>query len=73
MDTKGQTKIALTTDSDYDLLFTKLAEEWEPTSFAQFEEKVKDTFSGKLDNNLEKWAKKLTLDREKLKDVFGKK
>jgi len=54
VDTKGQTKIALVADSDYELLFTKLAAEWAPATFSEFEEKVKETFKGKLDTNLEK-------------------
>ena len=72
IDTKGQVKVALHTDSDYEVLFTKLAEEWEPQTFSEFESKVKETFNGKLDSDLEKWSKKLTLDRNRLKDVFNK-
>ncbi len=67
----GSEKIALVTDADHDKLFCKLAEEWKPESYEAFEEKVKETFDGKLDKKLEKWAKHLTLDREKLKRVFN--
>ena len=66
----GGEKIALVTDSDHDKLFCKLAEEWEPNNFSEFENKVKETFNGKLDSQLEKWAKKLTLDRTRLRDIF---
>ena len=67
----GSEKIALVTDADHDKLFCKLAEEWSPESYEAFEQKVKETFEGKLDEKLEKWAKQLTLDRVKLKRVFG--
>jgi len=70
IDTKGQVKVALSTDSEYEKLFTKLAAEWKPSTFASFETKVHDAFEGKLDTNLEKWASKLSLDINRLKDVF---
>ena len=63
-----------TTDSEFDKFFTKIAHSYNITTFKDLEEKVNDLFheNKKVNDNLQKWANKLTLDRSRLKDVFRK-
>jgi len=61
---------SLNTDKDHDELFTKLAKQHKCAKFAQLEEKVVEHFGDKLKTELNKWAVKLVLDRNKLKEIF---
>jgi hypothetical protein len=60
----------LVTDADHEQLFTGLVKEGEFTKFAQLENKVNEVFGDKLNPNLEKFASKLSLDRNRLKELF---
>lgn len=60
------------TDADFEKLFIKLAEEYKPATFTDFEEKIHELFGGKLNSQLARWTTKLAIDKTRVKDVFGK-
>jgi|APSaa5957512622_1039677.scaffolds.fasta_scaffold00296_40 hypothetical protein len=61
------------TDADFEGLFEKIAETYEPSSFKELQEKVEELFpeNVKLANKLTTWGDKLCLDRDRLKKVFN--
>ena len=60
----------LVTDRDHEVLFTGLIKEGSFTKFSELETKVKEVFGEKLDKPLKKFAGKLALDRNRLKELF---
>ena len=67
------TKVTLETDADFDNIFTKVAETYNPTSWGEFKTKVNDLFHGKLDNQFERWETKMALDKTALASMFTQK
>ena len=62
--------IPMDTDSDFEKIFIKCAEEWKPETFAEFKEKVAEVFDNKLDARLERWAAPLAIARPLLSKLF---
>lgn len=60
----------LSTDSDYEDLFIKVAKHHKVSKFSELQEKVASMFEEKLDERLARWGHKLELDRTLLKEVF---
>ena len=68
-----QSLTELKTDKDFDTLFTKIAEEYKPENFSALEEKVKELCNDNtiVNEKLAAWGKKLSLDRNRLKEIFS--
>ena len=58
------------THADQEKLFTALVKEYKPKTFSDLREKVASLFNNKLDEPLNRWENKLTLDKSRLKDLF---
>mgnify|MGYP000226275810 CR=1 FL=1 len=59
------------TDSDYNELFTELVAQEKPDSFNSFQERVGNMFEHKLDDRLDRWANKMSLDKTRLQNIFS--
>jgi len=60
----------LTTDKEYDQLFTSIIEEYKPKTFVELEQKVAELFKTKLDEKLASWGERIKIDRTRLKELF---
>jgi len=62
------------TTRDMEFIFEKVAKEHKPKTFTELEEKIAEllpeSYESHLKDGLKKWAQKLVLDRNKLKEIF---
>jgi hypothetical protein len=68
---EAEKKVCLETDKDFEELFIKFAEEFKPDSWSSLKEDVSEKFNGKLDDQFNRWENKMSIDKTRLKDLFG--
>ena len=68
---KESTKKDYITDQDFSELFTKVAEEYKPANWVELKDKVNNLFSGKADDQFDRWETKMALDKTALKELFN--
>ena len=68
---KESQKTEFVTDQDFANIFTKVATEHKPSTWAELKDKVDTIFSGKLNDRFDRWEDKMALDKSALKELFN--